>query len=258
MTRTITIKRDALDLLARGQETRGGVITDARLAGLPEPVQRYLRYAQVVGKAPIRTVRLAQRGAMAMREGSPWLPMTAEQYVTTTPPGFLWYGTLHPFPLVSVSAKDTFSDGHGALEIKALSLIPLGASRGPEVDQGEVLRYLGEMAWFPTALLADCIRWDAIDAWSAQATISLPPLTASGIMHIDAQGRYTHFTAERYREEHKRLVLRPWTGRWDDYREIHGFRIPMKADAAYTLEAGEFSYFRSEVMEIGYDHSAPY
>ncbi len=255
---TRTVEREALELLARGRETEGGAITEARLVGLPEPVRRYLRYARVVGKAPLRTVRLRQRGAMSMAEGSKWLPMTAEQYVTTAPPAFLWYGTLHPFPLVSVSAEDSYADGHGSLRIKAMSLIPIGESHGPETDQGELLRYLGEMAWFPTALLADYIRWEAIDDGSARATISLPPITASGILHIDEQGRYTRFTTKRYRLEHKQLVLRSWMGRWDDYREVAGFRVPMKAEAAYTLETGEFSYFRGEVTEIDYDRSEPY
>jgi len=251
-------RREVLALLASGQEPGGGVITEARLAGLPEPVRRYLHYGQVVGKAPIRTVGLKQRGAMLMEKGAKWLPMAAEQYFTTNPPGFLWYGTLHPFPLVSLSARDRYADGHGSLWIQALSLIPLGTARGLEVDQGELLRYLGEMAWFPTALLSDAIQWEAIDAERARATISLAPVTASGILHIDGQGRYTRFTAERYREEHKRLVPRPWTGRWEDYREIKGFRIPMRAEAAYTLESGEFSYFRGEVTDIGYNVPLPY
>ena len=159
---------------------------------------------------------------------------------------------------MSVSATDSYAGGHGSLQIKAMSRIPIGESHGPETDQGELLRYLGEMAWFPTALLAGNIRWEAIDAGSARATISLPPVSASGIFHIDEQGRCTHFTTERYRLEHKRPVLRPWTGRYDDYREIEGFCIPMSAEAAYTLEAGEFSYFRGEVTEIGYDHAEPY
>jgi hypothetical protein len=256
MTRTIA--RDALALLAHGLETGGGVITDERFGGLPEPVQRYLRYARVIGKAPIRTVRLKQRGAMSMEPGSKWLPMTAKQYFTTDPPAFLWYGTLHPFPLVSVSATDLYAGGHGSLQIKAMSLIPIGESHGPETDQGELLRYLAEMAWFPTAFLARFIQWEAIDAGSARATISLPPITASGVFHIDDIGRCTHFTSERYRLEHKQPVLRPWTGRYDDYREMNGFRIPMRAEVAYSLEAGEFSYFRGEVTEISYDRSEPY
>jgi hypothetical protein len=32
----------------------------------------------------------------------------------------------------------------------------------------------------------------------------------------------------------------------------------MQAEAAYTLEAGEFSYFRSEVTAIDFDQSEPF
>lgn len=141
---------------------------------------------------------------------SKWLPLSAEQYFTTNPPGFLWYGTVHPFPLVSVSAADIYIEGHGSMVIKALSFIPLGTARGPEMDQGELLRYLGETTWFPTALLSDYIEWETIDTQRAKATISLPGLTASGILHVDQQGRCTHFTAQRN-------------------REMNGFRIPMTA-----------------------------
>jgi hypothetical protein len=195
---------------------------------------------------------------MSMAEGSKWLPMTADQYFTTNPPAFLWYGKLHPFPFVSVSATDLFTSGHGTLNVRALSLIPVAEAHGRETDQGELLRYLAEMVWFPTAFLARYIRWDAIDAGSARATISVHPVSVCGDFHIDEQGRCTHFTTERYRLEHKQQVLRPWTGRYHDYREMAGFRIPMKAEVAYTLETGEFSYFRGEVIEIGYDHSEPY
>jgi hypothetical protein len=37
-----------------------------------------------------------------------------------------------------------------------------------------------------------------------------------------------------------------------------GIRIPTQAEVAYTLEAGEFHYFRGEVTAIGYDYSEPY
>jgi hypothetical protein len=247
------IQPRARELLSRGQKPGGGVITEAQLAVLPDPIRRYLEYARVVGKEPIRTVRLKQRGAMRLAEGKGWLPLVAEQYVTNNPPAFLWHGTIQPFPLVSVSATDEFSDGHGTMAIKALSFIPLGTARGPEMDQGELLRYLGETAWFPTALVSGNIQWEDIDASSATATVSAGRTRASGIIHVDEQGRCTHFTAERYREERKRQMLRSWTGRWDDYREINGFCIPTRAEAIWTLESGDFSYFRGEVTEIGYD-----
>jgi hypothetical protein len=252
------IEREVRELLAQSQVPTSRTITEARLAGLPEPVRRYLAYARVIGKTPIRTVRLKQHGAMMIQEGAKWRPLIAEQYFTTNPPAFLWYGTLHPLPHVPVTATDTHADGHGTMVIKALSFIPLGTARGPEADHGELLRYLGETAWFPTALLADYITWEAIDGRRAKATISLPGIAVSAIFHFDEQGRCTQMTAERHRDEHHHLVLRSWMGRWDDYREVHGFRIPMKVEASYTLASGEFTYFRGEVTEIEYDQAAPF
>lgn len=114
------------------------------------------------------------------------------------------------------------------------------------------------MAWLRTAFLAGYVHWDALDANSARATVSLPLVSVAGIVHVDEQGRRTHFTTERYRLEHKQQVLRPWIGHYDDYREKSGLRIPMKAEVAYTLEARVIGYFRSEVTQIDYDHSKPY
>jgi len=43
-----------------------------------------------------------------------------------------------------------YSDGHGGMLVKFLSTITLGDERAPKIDQGEVLRYLAEIAWFLT------------------------------------------------------------------------------------------------------------
>lgn len=146
-----TIRNETRELLQHSQQARPALITEAQVRRLPAPVQRYLRYAQVVGKEPIRTVRLKQQGVMRTQPGQKWMPVVAEQYFTTQPPAFLWYATMRPFPLVWISGIDRFSDGHGSMRIKLLSFIPLGDARGSEIDQGELQRYLLEMGWFPTA-----------------------------------------------------------------------------------------------------------
>jgi hypothetical protein len=114
-------------------------------------MQRYLRYAGVVGKEPIRTVRLTQQGVMRQQPGQQWMPLVAAQSFTTKPAAFLWRSTMRPFPLAWISAKDRFTGGHGSMRIKLLSFITVGNVRGPEMDQGELQRYLAEMIWFPTA-----------------------------------------------------------------------------------------------------------
>src|SRR5207248_3007576 len=137
-------------------------------------------------------VRLKQQGFMRTQPGQKWLPLIAEQYFTTTPPAFLWHCTMRPFPLVWISATDRFSEGHGNMRIKLLSFIPLGNARGPEMDQGELQRYLAEMIWFPTACLSRTIEWQAIDAHSVKATIREPRVTGSVVLHVNEQGQLTH------------------------------------------------------------------
>ncbi|HYU71891.1 MAG TPA: DUF6544 family protein [Ktedonobacteraceae bacterium] len=222
---------------------------------LPEAVQRYLNYAQVVGKEPIRSVRLKQRGEYRMKPGQKWLPFVAEQRFTTNPPAFLWHMTSRPFPLVSISVKDRFSSDHGDLLVQLWSLVPLSHARGPEIDQGELQRYLLESAWFPTAWLSDAITWQAVDDHTAKATIHLQGLTAEGEFHVDEQGQVAHVTAQRYIKEHGRYQLEPWSGRFSEYREADGMRIPTSFEVAWHLAAGDFSWLRASVTEIEYNQS---
>ena len=250
-----TIRKDGLALLQHSEQAQPGFVSNAQLLGLPEPLQHYLRYAQVVDKVPIRTVHLTQQGFMRMQPGQKWLSMAAEQYFTTAPPAFLWHTTIRPFPLVSISATDRFSDGHGQMRIQLWSAIPMGNARGPEMDQGELQRYLLEMAWFPTAWLSSTIEWQAIDANSVKATIHQQGVTASGVLHVNEEGQLTKLTADRYREEHGHYRLDPWTALSSEYMEVEGMRIPTKSEVTWHLASGDFTWFRFEITEIEYNQS---
>lgn len=140
------------------QSRQGAIfdITEEHLLDLPEPVHRYLLSVGIVGKRNIRTVRLKQKGFL--RRGQRWLPFTAEQCFGTTPRGFVWQARVKVLPLLSISVTDMFADGHGTLQAKLLSLVKVAEAIGSEADQGELLRYLGEIAWFPTAWLGPYIE----------------------------------------------------------------------------------------------------
>lgn len=230
-------------------------ITEAQIQGLPEPVQRYLRYAEVVGKEPVRTVHLKQRGFMRTQPGQRWMPLVAEQDFTINPPAFVWRATVHLFPLVSISAVDEFFEGHGSMRIKLLSFIPMGNAQGPKMDQGELQRYLGEMVWFPTAWLSSDIEWQAIDENSAQATMRQQDITASVVLHINEQGQLFSVTAQRYMAQGKSYQLVPWSVRAGEYQEADGMRIPTQVEVTWHLPSGDFTWFRVKISEIEYNRS---
>jgi hypothetical protein len=87
-----TIQNEVLALLQQSESAQPVLITDAHLTGLPEVMQRYLRYAGVVDKEPIRSVRLTQQGVMRQQPDQKWMPLVAEQYFTLNPltPGRLF------------------------------------------------------------------------------------------------------------------------------------------------------------------------
>ncbi len=244
----------AAELLSQSQEGTTKAIAVAEIAKLPEPVQRYLKYTGILGKQRIKTVRLQQVGYFRLQPNQSWFPLTAEQYYTVNPPAFLWFGKIKPWPFVSISAIDQFMNGQGNLRVKLLSLIPLTNAHGVAVDQGELLRFLGEMVWFPTAWLSDNIQWQAIDDHSAQATLTDHGLTVAVILHFNPENQIIKLTSDRSYES----KLEKWTVLCTEYREINGLQIPRKAEVLWNLNAGDFSYFRGELVDIAYNQSVPY
>jgi hypothetical protein len=137
--RRITREIDAL--LAKADAVLApGLVTEADLEGLPEPVQRWLRWSRVVGTPRPVTVRLKQDGQFRLGEDRGWLPFAAEQYFTSGPPAFLWWVRMRIVPLVSVAGRDRYVDGQGDMDLRLLSLVPVVRKRGGGLNQGDLLR----------------------------------------------------------------------------------------------------------------------
>src|SRR5690349_14619602 len=112
------------------------ILTEEALEGLPAPVQRYLRYSQVVGKPKVQTVRHRQQGYFRRGADQPWLPLKAEEYYTVNPPGFVWFATMQAAPFVWLHALDLYMKGRGKLIGKIYGVIPMLKGEGPEFNQG--------------------------------------------------------------------------------------------------------------------------
>lgn len=221
---------------------------------LPEPVRRHLRFAVREGTPAIVTARLQHDGFFRTKPGQRWLPIDGEQYFTTAAPGFVWHATVRPLPLMWIEARDCLVGGRGNMLVKLESIFPMVDAAGPEIDQGASLRWLAESAWFPYALVGDAISWEPIDTRSARATIRNGELPVSAVFEIDAEGRLACLHAERYCDiGGGKAVLIPWTGRYGEYHEFDGFRIPTSVEVSWDLEKGPFSYARFRITRIDYN-----
>lgn len=247
------VKKEVIELFNNNMENKKDTIRKADLEGLPLCVQKWLENSQVIGKERIRTVRLKQKGLMRRKKGQPWMPAEARQYFTIDEPGFIWKAKIKVAPFLYITGRDKYYEGNGNMLIKLLSLITVADARGKELDQGALLRYLGETVWFPTAALSSYIKWEKIDSNSARATMSYRGITASGVFIFNEKSEVIKFVAERYMELNGQYVMETWSCPLKDYKEFNGIWIPTKGEAVWNLKTGDFSYYQAEITEIEYN-----
>ncbi len=251
------VKNEVKELF-KNKETKPRIVTEEDIKNLPEPVQRYLRYAQVIGREEIKTVRLKQKGFIRANEKQKWMPFEAEQYYNTNPPGFIWYANAKPVPFPLIKVRDRFYEGRGNMLVKLLGLKKIADATGYEMDQGALVRYLNEIMWFPTAYLSDYIHWEPVDSNSSKATISYKGVTASAVIYFNEKGEVTSFITKRYRDVNGKFVMETWSTPIKGYKEINGIMIPAKGKAVWNLSSGDFSYITLEITDIEYNNPLIY
>ncbi len=239
------------DLLALHDGSTQRAIAPADLERLPDPVARWLRWAQVVDEPVPATVRLEQEGEFRTGEGRDWAPFDADQYFTTDPPGFLWRVDLRFAPLVSVVGRDRWAGGDASMKMRLLGAIPVVDAAGSDLAQGAMLRWVGEIIWFPQAALSYRIRWEAVDESSARATITAGGQTATATFVFDAEGRPLRVSAERFNDTKQARL--PWAAVNERFGEFHGVRVPVAGSASWAYESGDFEYIRWRVTRLDFD-----
>ena len=252
------VASEAAALLRRPGQA--AAIDRGALDNLPPPVRRYIRKAIAARDRGIRTVRLRHGGTFRPSIEGSWLPIRGEQYFTTSPPGFIWWGRVRLVPGVWIDARDRSIAGAGNMLVSAESTFTLADSTGPQLDQGALLRLLGEMTWFPTALLDErYVRWSPIDDRQALAVLAVNRREVSGVFTFGPDDLPSTFSAERYRDVGKgEAVLTPFEGRTSDFREVNGMLVPYSMVAAWRIEGRFIEYVRWSVERIDYDVDAPF
>lgn len=249
------------DLAARLDAARSPATTaryDAReLDGLPSPVQRYFRAVLKDGQAIVTAARVEHRGSFNMSEsGEQWKAFTSTQRVVTRRPGFVWDARIAMLPGLAVHVHDAYLAGDGLLHAAIAGLVTMADLRGGgDLAQGELMRYFAEAAWYPTALLpSQGVRWEAVDDRSARATLTDGPLSLTMLFRFDAEGLLESVRAEaRGRLVGKSATMAPWEGRWSDYRERDGLRVPFTGEVAWMLPDGARPYWRGTISSLAYE-----
>lgn len=220
--------------------------TPVRLAGLPQPVQRYFEIALKPDQPYISYVRIKHKGRFKAGFEKDWMPIRGEQYATTKSPGFIWLGTTLMF-----TARDQYIAHKGRLVVSLLSLVSIVDAEGPAYDQAELIRWLAESVLYLTNLLpSDRLRWSPIDRLTAKLIFVHHGMTLEMMVFFDENAQIIRIEADRAMEINR---IERWVISMGDYEVHQDLLVPTVFDVLWRLPAGDFSYAQFHITEIEYD-----
>ncbi len=229
-------------------------LSHEELRGLPRPVVRYFQFALTSGQSWIRRARFSQTGEFALHAGE-WRSFTASEYFSVNPPGFVWDANIRMAPILLVHVRDSYIHGEGVMYGKLASIVPVVNQRGtPEMASGELLRYLAEAVWLPTALLPSAgVSWAPVSDTVAIATLTDGRTSAALDVYFGEHGEIVRIATFRYRDVDGTPVLTPWVGHFGDYQRVSGMMIPMSGDVEWVLPGGPSPYWRGHIVSADYE-----
>lgn len=227
---------------------------DAGVGALPPPVARYLEICGAAGRKPVKSARVRHFGRFSPAPGRD-MPITGVQYFSADPPGFVWWGRIRLAPFVHADARDSSILGKGRMLVKAAGFITVGDAAGDTLNEGALMRLLGEMVWMPTAL-ADrrYVAWTGIDERAAAASITVGGVSASLVFRFGPDGLPRTVEGLRWRDTgNANAVLTPWFGLCEDYREAGGMLVPFRMSANWIFDGKAHEYAKWEVETVEHD-----
>jgi hypothetical protein len=228
-------------------------ISEADLVDLPSPVQRYLRFSGVLGTPWLETVRVRYRGRFRLGADKPWLGITAEQVYRADVPAFDWRARFSLLGVPLLTGRDTYQQGQGRMFGKLAGLFTIFDATGPEMLQGTMLRFLQEMAWFPSAYLYEYCAWQGVDEHTADVTFTQGTQQVTARLYFDDDGRMLSFIASRYREQQGRYFLNTWAAPMTEYQPLAGLWLPVAGRGVWQLPEGDLPYIEIRVQDIAYN-----
>ncbi len=236
---------------ARGaQQTE--LLTEADMAHLPAPVQKYLRYTGAVGKPKVHNFRAEFRGRMKQDPKRDWMQVSARQVNFYPNPVRLFYidGRFSGIPAYGLHA---YKEQKGTMRIKLAGLLTVVDAKGHEMDQSDTVTLFNDMCVMAPATLIDSnIQWETVDDRTVKAVYPNGENRVSAVLTFNDAGELINFVSEdRFMKAgDKDARLAPWSTPLTDYQDYNGLRLASRAKAVWLLPEGEYLYAEFEMVNV--------
>jgi hypothetical protein len=230
------------------------MVREEDLLHLPDLVQKYLRFAGVVGKPRVRNFRAAGTGSMSRTDGRE-MKIRTEQYNFFDEPARLYYITssLHGIPVDGLHA---YVGDSATMKINVAYFFPVVNAGGENMKMSETVTLFNDMCLFaPATLINRDILWEPVDPRTVWARFTHNGITISAMLYFAQSGKLTGFVSDdRYLSADGKTYARyQWSTPVKKYRDFDGRKVPVSCEASWKMPKGDFTYVRFTLDEIDYN-----
>lgn len=221
------------------------IVTEDRIAALPEVVQRYFRFMGVVGRPEVRSFRAHLDCRFRLRQGQGFMPAEVWQYDTVAPIGrVFWMRIDMAGGLLPMVGRDSYVAGSGRMVGKLFDTLVVADGAGEPFDVGELTTWLNDAVLLaPSMLLTAGATFATVDDASFAVSLTDRGRTVSARVVVDGRGAPVDFhTEDRYADLPGGLLRAHWSTPVDGWQVADGRALPTGGSAVWHLPDGEFTY----------------
>jgi len=228
------------------------------LAGLPEPVRRYIERSGAIGRPRPQNMRVVMGATMYRKPGQAPMRAQSVQYNFFGSPTRLFLMEARMFGL-PVRALHVYRQEQATFTVRVASTVNMVDLRGEEISAAETVTILNDMCLLaPGALLDPRLTWDAMGDRSAAVTFSNGPHSVTATLEFNDRDELIDFWSDdRPDASTGSYVPMRWATPVTEYREVDGRHLLHHARAVYLRPDGPFTYGEFTLRSIAYDVAGP-
>lgn len=241
------------------EQLPNGVVTEADLADLPEPVAIYVRRSGAIGQPRVTNFQARIHGRIRAGTTTAWMSFTGEQVNTYGPqPSRLFFMDATMFGL-PVDVLHTYVGPSATMRVKACSLVPMVNAAGPDMDQAETVTLFNDLCILAPAAIIDApVTWQRVDHHHLRGTfINGAHTVTAELVFSDDHDLIDFISDDRLRasSDAKDFTPQLWSTPVREYRTMDSRRVGTHGEGRWHAPEpeGEFAYLEFHLDGITYN-----
>jgi hypothetical protein len=259
---SFTAQYDARAAAGGPSEPPARVVTEADLAGLPEPLASCVRASGAVGRPRVTGFSATLHGRIRSGPDDGWMPFTGRQANTfgAAPTRyFLIEARKAGLPVWVFHAFER----HATMRGRLLSVLPVVDGSGPDLDRAETVTLFNDLVLFAPAALVDApVRWEPVDDRHVRGHFTANGITVTAEIAFDEQHRVVDFVSDdrlRGSADGRSYTPQRWSTPVTRHQTVDGRGLLAAGAALWHAPEpeGTFRYLEVELDALTYRYARP-